>query len=90
LESTTWKFVKQGLKIRFHAEGCLLRLLPLLQKLSKVLKLHQGFIVMDFQILRLDIDNQKHLLAKMVEGDHLVKEHQVDIAKAFLILCIQL
>ena len=40
-------------------------------------------------MLQINVDHQDDLLSEVVKGDHLVKQHQIHILKAFRILSIQ-
>ena len=60
--------------------------LPIVQKIRKLLQLHNSLIVTNFHILQRHINNQNQLLPDIVECDHLVKQHQINILKIFGIL----
>ncbi len=87
---TVLSLVKQGRKVAQQLQGRNgLLFLPLHQCLH-IFQLHHRPVIAGLGIICLHIGDQHDLLAVIVKGNDLVKEHQVHILKAVLILRIQL
>ena len=51
-----------------------------------MLQLRDRLIVADLDIVELHVDNEDNLLSDVVEGNDLVKEHQVDVLERLAVL----
>ena len=81
---------EERLKIRLQTKRYFGGLLSLADQLLHGLQLQYCLVVVCLYIVGLDVDDQNDLLSVVVKGYHLVKQHQVGILKAILILRIQL
>lgn len=53
---------------------------------DELLKLKLCLVVADLDVAERHVDDEHDLLPHMIEGDDLVKEHQIDILEAVLVL----
>ena len=79
--------VKQRRHLAQQTTGAFPAFLTAAQKLCHPRKLQQRLIVVRFQVIQCHIGNQDDLLAAVVKGNDLVKEHQIDILEGFRIHC---
>ena len=63
----------------------LLLLLPVFQQIPHLPKLHDRPVIPRFRIIQRNIDNQHDPLTEVIEGDDLVKEHQIHILESLRI-----
>ena len=80
------RLVEQGRHFPQQLPARLLLLLPVPQQLRQLVQLQHCLVVAYFHVIQGHIDDEDDLLTGVVEGDDLIKEHQVHILKRLTVL----
>ena len=78
--------IKQGCDLTCQPSGGFTLLSAVFQKIAELGKLHDCLVVADLYVIKRHIDDEDDLLFQMIEGDHLVEQHQINVLEVLCIL----
>ena len=78
--------IKQGCDLTCQPSGGFTLLSAVFQKIAELGKLHDRLVVADLCVIERHIDDENNFLPKVIKGDYLIKQHQIDVLEVLGIL----
>ena len=82
---TVLLFRERRLKFTFKFQRLIGCRISIPNQIGESLKFQFCLVILFFHRICLHVDDQDHFLTEIVKGDHLIKQHQIDILERILI-----